>query len=115
MKYLKRFNESISSNEVVENLKDICRDLEDMNFEIEISHREGMVYGLGQGGEYVIWVLQGTRSSWWSNDRDKDLFYSIQQHFENYMIDLGYKMKIEYDLDDGDSKIIFNFYKEESN
>lgn len=109
MKYLKGFNESISSNEVIENLKDICRDLEDMNFEIDITHREGMVY------EFVICVLQGTRSSWWSNDRDKDLFYSIQQHFENYMIDLGYKMKIAYDLDDGDSKIIFNFYEEESN
>jgi hypothetical protein len=109
MKHLKKFNESVSSDEVIENLEDICRDLEDIYFEVEIRHREGMVY------EYIIYVSQGTRSSWWSNDRDKDFFYSTQQHLENYMRDLGYKMKIEYDLDDGDSKIIFNFFIEESN
>jgi hypothetical protein len=109
MKHLKKFNESVSSDEVIENLEDICRDLEDIYFEVEIRHREGMVY------EYIIYVSQGTRSSWWSNDRDKDFFYSTQQHLENYMRDLGYKMKIEYDLDDGDPIIKFNFFIEESN
>lgn len=109
MRHLKRFNES-SSDEVIENLKDICRELEDIFFKVNISYN--------RGDEYEIDISQDTRPNWWSSNhetRNDEMFLygSVEDHFENYMKDLGYKMKVNHNLPaKNPHHITYKFYKQ---
>jgi hypothetical protein len=123
MKYLKGFNESISSNEVIENLKDICRDLEDMNFEVDVWYNEDLS-SARFWNEYNITINKGNRKTWWTQENKKSdkkiidneqyLYGSVQQHFENYMRELGYNMKTKHLHDGTDTYIKYVFLKTKS-
>lgn len=110
MKYLKRFNES-STDEVIEHLQDICRELEDISFKVDI------FYHGRNGVEYIIDISQDTRPNWWSTDNETRnnemfLFGSVEDHFENYMKDLGYTMKVNHNLPaKTPHHITYNFYE----
>jgi hypothetical protein len=104
-----------SKTDIISNLIEICRELEDINFKVD-------VFYFGRNNiDYIIDISQDGRPSWWSNNSDirndeQFLFGSVEEHFMNYMKELGYKIKFNHNLPaKTPHHITYNFIKESLN
>ncbi len=102
MRHLKKFNESNDDDDIIGYLKDICLEIGDMGFKVDIFKPYSRKLD-GRSNNIIIDISQDKRSSWWSNNdkvrNDEQFLYgSTMDHVENYMEVLGYKMNINHNL-----------------
>jgi hypothetical protein len=105
MKHILSFNESIS--QIGQNIKDICLEITDMGFRI---------YILKEKDNYILEIFQGDRSNWWSidnkiKDNEQWVYSLVIDHLESHMKELGYTMKVIYNLTAANHHITYNFLK----
>lgn len=95
MKYLRKFkmyesiDKPIDEDDIIENLYEICLDLKDLGYLIDIDCDI-------KGDWFLIGISEGKRDSWWSDDEsisdiEKNTMSEVREHCILYMSSIGFK------------------------